>query len=80
MQLLEIRTVAARLLAEAKIDYLDMSLWDCFKQPEDLELRGRNLLSYFADLPRGPVRLGAAGKIVSGATPPASSPPGWTSS
>jgi 2,4-dienoyl-CoA reductase-like NADH-dependent reductase (Old Yellow Enzyme family) len=67
MQLLEIRTVAARLLAEAKIDYLDMSLWDCFKEPEDPALRGRNLMSFFTDLPRGAVRLGAAGKIVSGA-------------
>jgi 2,4-dienoyl-CoA reductase-like NADH-dependent reductase (Old Yellow Enzyme family) len=67
MQLLEIRTVAARLLAEEKIDYLDMSLWDCFKEPEDPALCGRNLMSYFADLPRGSVRLGAAGKIVSGA-------------
>ena len=67
MQLLEIRTVAGRLLAEGKIDYLDMSLWDCFKEPEDPALRGRNLMSFFTDLPRGGVRLGAAGKIVSGA-------------
>src|SRR5262249_50319069 len=55
MQLLEIRTVAGRLLAEGKIDYLDMSLWDCFKEPEDPALRGRNLMSYFTDLPRGAV-------------------------
>ncbi|HEY7170789.1 MAG TPA: NADH:flavin oxidoreductase [Vicinamibacterales bacterium] len=67
MQLLEIRAVAARLLAEAKIDYLDMSLWDCFKEPEDPALGGRNLMSFFTDLPRGGVRLGAAGKIVTGA-------------
>jgi len=67
MQLLEIRSVAARLLADGKIDYLDMSLWDCFKEPEDPALRGRNLMSFFTDLPRGGVRLGAAGKIVTGA-------------
>jgi 2,4-dienoyl-CoA reductase-like NADH-dependent reductase (Old Yellow Enzyme family) len=67
MQLLEIRTVASRLLEEGKIDYLDMSLWDCFKEPEDPALRGRNLMSYFTDLPRHGVRLGAAGKIASGA-------------
>jgi 2,4-dienoyl-CoA reductase-like NADH-dependent reductase (Old Yellow Enzyme family) len=66
MQLLEIRTVAGRLLEEEKIDYLDMSLWDCFKEPEDPALHGRNLVSYFTDLRRGSVRLGAAGKIVSG--------------
>ena len=67
MQLLEIRTVAGRLLEEGKIDYLDMSLWDCFKEPEDPALRGRNLMSYFTDLPRHGVRLGAAGKISRGA-------------
>src|SRR5262249_5887563 len=67
MQLLEIRTVAGRVLAEGKIDYLDMSLWDCFKEPEDPTLRGRNLMSFFTALPRGAVRLVAAGKIVSGA-------------
>ena len=81
MQLPEIRTVAARLLAEEKIDYLDMSLWDCFKEPEISALRGRTLMSYFADLPRRSVRLGAAGKIGEpSATPPGSSPPAWTSS
>jgi 2,4-dienoyl-CoA reductase-like NADH-dependent reductase (Old Yellow Enzyme family) len=67
MRLLEIRSVAQRLMAEGRIDYLDMSLWDCFKEPEDPSLHGRNLLSYFTDLDRGSVRLGAAGKIMSSA-------------
>jgi 2,4-dienoyl-CoA reductase-like NADH-dependent reductase (Old Yellow Enzyme family) len=44
-----------------------MSLWDCFKEPEDPALGGRNLMSYFTDLDRGSVRLGAAGKIMSSA-------------
>jgi 2,4-dienoyl-CoA reductase-like NADH-dependent reductase (Old Yellow Enzyme family) len=67
MQLLEVRTVAERLMAAGRIDYLDLSLWDCFKEPEDPALRGRNLMSYFTDLDRDSVRLGAAGKITSGA-------------
>jgi 2,4-dienoyl-CoA reductase-like NADH-dependent reductase (Old Yellow Enzyme family) len=67
LRLLEIRSVAERLLATAPIDYLDMSLWDCFKEPEEASLRGRSLLSYFTELKRGAVRLGAAGKVMTGA-------------
>jgi 2,4-dienoyl-CoA reductase-like NADH-dependent reductase (Old Yellow Enzyme family) len=67
MRLLEIRSLAQRLMTEGRIDYLDMSLWDCFKEPEDPTLGGRNLMSYFTDLDRGSVRLGAAGKIMSSA-------------
>ena len=67
MKLAEMRTVAQRLLSEGMIDLLDMSLWDVFKEPEEEEYRGRTLLSYFTELDRGRVRLGAAGKILSGA-------------
>jgi 2,4-dienoyl-CoA reductase-like NADH-dependent reductase (Old Yellow Enzyme family) len=66
MKLAEIRTVAQRLMSEGTIDLLDMSLWDVFKEPEEEEFRGRTLLSCFAELDRGGVRLGAAGKIKSG--------------
>ena len=67
MKLPELQEVAARLLREAAIDYLDLSLWDAFKQPDDAAYAGRSLLSHFADLPRGKVALGAAGKITTGA-------------
>ena len=40
-----------------------MSLWDYAKEPVEEEFKGRTLMSYFTDLPRGTVRLGAAGKI-----------------
>lgn len=66
MQVLEVRAVTQRLMTDAKIDYIDLSLWDCFKEPEDPALKGRTLMSYFSDLVRGGVRLGAAGKIMSG--------------
>jgi 2,4-dienoyl-CoA reductase-like NADH-dependent reductase (Old Yellow Enzyme family) len=66
LRLLEIRDVAQRLMREGRIDYLDMSLWDAFKEPEDEALKGRRLMSYFTDLARGSVRLGAAGKIMTG--------------
>ena len=63
----EIRSVAERLMREARIDYLDMSLWDLWKDPEDPAFKGRPLVSHFTDLDRGSVRLGAAGKITTGA-------------
>jgi 2,4-dienoyl-CoA reductase-like NADH-dependent reductase (Old Yellow Enzyme family) len=66
LKLLEIRDFAAELMRAGEIDYLDMSLWDVFKEPVEPELQGRSLMSYFAELPRGNVRLGVAGKIVSG--------------
>lgn len=63
LKLAEIREVAQRLMREGAIDYLDMSLWDVFKQPVEPEHQERNLLSWFTDLDRGGVRLGAAGKL-----------------
>lgn len=67
LQLPEMIDVAAALLRRGVIDYLDMSLWDVFKEPEDAAFKGRSLLSCFTGLPRGNVRLCAAGKIMSGA-------------
>lgn len=65
LRLPEIRDVAAEILRQEKIDYLDMSLWDVTKEPIEEEFQGRTLMSYFTDLPRGQVRLGAAGKVMS---------------
>jgi 2,4-dienoyl-CoA reductase-like NADH-dependent reductase (Old Yellow Enzyme family) len=66
LKLEDIVQVAQRLLVDDRIDYLDMSLWDVFKEPEDPTLKGRSLLSFFTDLERGHVRLGAAGKLATG--------------
>lgn len=66
LELAEMRSVAQRLMTEAEIDLLDLSLWDVHKEPLEEQFRGRSLLSYFTDLDRGAVRLGAAGKITSG--------------
>jgi 2,4-dienoyl-CoA reductase-like NADH-dependent reductase (Old Yellow Enzyme family) len=59
----EMRDLAQQLMTEGKIDFLDMSLWDSFKEPAEEEFKGRSLLSCFADLDRGKVRLGTAGKV-----------------
>jgi 2,4-dienoyl-CoA reductase-like NADH-dependent reductase (Old Yellow Enzyme family) len=65
IQTLEIRDIAQRIMREAKTDYIDMSLWDVRKEPNDEALKGRTLASYFTELDRGDTRLGAAGKIMS---------------
>jgi len=67
LRLAEIREVARQLLAGGAIDLLDLSLWDVFKEPEEAEFRGRTLLSYFTELDRHAVRIGAAGKIMGAA-------------
>jgi 2,4-dienoyl-CoA reductase-like NADH-dependent reductase (Old Yellow Enzyme family) len=60
----EIRDLAQQLMTEGRIDYLDMSLWDVRKEPEEETFKGRSLMSYFTDLERGSVRLGVAGKVM----------------
>ena len=63
MKLDEVKQMAQRLFNEGKIEFLDMSLWDVFKEPNEEDKQGRTLLSYFTDLDRQNVRLGIAGKI-----------------
>ena len=63
LKLTEVLATAQQLMDEAKIDYIDLSMWDSFKEPTEEEHQGRSLLSYFAELNRGDVRLGMAGKL-----------------
>ena len=55
--------VAADLMASGQIDFLDLSLWDVFKEPEEPEMQGTPLVHHFTGLDRHGVRLGVAGKI-----------------
>jgi 2,4-dienoyl-CoA reductase-like NADH-dependent reductase (Old Yellow Enzyme family) len=66
MQLQEVRSVVQRLMSEGHVDYIDLSLWDVLKEPQEEQHRGHSLLSYFTSLERGDVRLGVAGKIQGG--------------
>lgn len=63
----EARALAGEVLVTGDLDYLDLSLWDAFKEPYEAAHRGRRLIDFFTDLPRGSTRLGVAGKIVDGA-------------
>lgn len=60
--------LAEDMLNSDRIDYLDMSLWDCFKTPVEAEFASKPLIEWFTELPRGKVPLGVAGKIMSGET------------
>ena len=63
LKLEEIVSLAKELMISNKIEFLDMSLWDVFKEPEEEEYKGRSLLSYFTELERGTTKLGVAGNI-----------------
>jgi 2,4-dienoyl-CoA reductase-like NADH-dependent reductase (Old Yellow Enzyme family) len=64
LRLAEQRQLAGELLADGRLDYLDMSLWDAFKPPVEAEFADRPLIDWFAELPRGETRLGVAGKLL----------------
>lgn len=67
----EARELARILMATGQLDYLDLSLWDVFKQPEDATntgaYKGTRLIDHFTDLPRNNTPLGVAGKITTAA-------------
>ena len=66
IDLLEAKAVCEQLIGIGKIDFLDVSLWDCFKMPEDEQHQDRSLLAHFTGLDRKDVKLTVAGKIRSG--------------
>lgn len=65
--LTEALALAQRVLTCGQVDYLDMSLWDVFKEPAEPGYGGKPLIDYFTRLERGSTRLGVAGKITTGA-------------
>ena len=65
LKLAEQRDLAGQLLDSGDLDYLDMSLWDVFKDPVETEFFAKPLIDWFSELPRGQTRLGVAGKLTS---------------
>lgn len=55
--------LARRLLSEAKIDFLDMSMHDAFKKPDDAGYSSKSLTEWYLELPRDQVPMGICGKI-----------------
>ena len=67
IRMAEALQLAEEVMTGGQLDYLDMSLWDCFKTPQEPEFADQPLIAYFTALPRGKTRLGVAGKIMDGA-------------
>ncbi len=66
MDIQEIKSVSQQLIDDNLIDFLDISLWDCFKEPEDNNYQDLSLLEHFTSLNFKNVLLTVAGKIRSG--------------
>lgn len=53
-----------QLCDEGALDYIDLSLWDCAKEAEEEQFRGRSLLSWFTrHVARGDTRIGCVGNL-----------------
>jgi 2,4-dienoyl-CoA reductase-like NADH-dependent reductase (Old Yellow Enzyme family) len=66
MELSEIKKLCLQLAEETTIDFLDISLWDSFKLPEDNQYQDHTLLEHFTSLDLKQVKLTVAGKIRNG--------------
>jgi 2,4-dienoyl-CoA reductase-like NADH-dependent reductase (Old Yellow Enzyme family) len=65
MQIGEVKTLCKQLIFENQLDFIDLSLWDFKKEPEDEKFKGKTLLQHFLELEFDEVRLVVAGKIYS---------------
>ncbi|WP_440067045.1 NADH:flavin oxidoreductase [Tenacibaculum discolor] len=63
MDILEIKEICKRLVTENKIDFIDLSLWDVFKYPEQKDFQNKTLLEHFTELDYKNVLVTVAGKI-----------------
>lgn len=66
MKLQEIKTLSQQLINDKYIDFLDLSLWDCFKPAEGYSDSKKTLLEYITDLDFKSVKLTVAGNIRTG--------------
>lgn len=66
MNLDEVKTICQQLDDLGLVDFLDISLWDSFKMPEDEKYQDQSLLEHFTGLRLQHAKLTVAGKILSG--------------
>ena len=66
LKLGEIKEVCESLIATKKIDFLDISLWDSFKEPNEDEHKEKSLLKHFTDIDFLDTLLTVAGNIRTG--------------
>ena len=61
----EMRQIVEWLVrSDDRVDFIDFSLWECFKKPEDAELAHTSLIHHFMEIDRGKVRFIVAGQIM----------------
>lgn len=65
MQIDEIKELCLYFEESKLLDFLDISLWDCFKMPEDEKFQNKSLLEHFTNLGLTHTKLTVAGKISS---------------
>ena len=63
IELAESLQVSQGLIDSGLVDFLDISLWNSFKLPEEEAHQEKGLMQHFAQLQRGQVKLTVAGKI-----------------
>lgn len=63
MDIQEIKSISQELIDSKLIDFLDISLWDCFKNPEEEKYQNASLLEHFTSINFKDVLLTVAGKI-----------------
>ena len=66
MQLDEIKEICQQFIRENKIDFLDISIWDYKKAPEEEQYQDTHLLDHFAEINFKKVKWTAAGNIRTG--------------
>lgn len=66
MDIEEVKWVCKQLIDSRNIDFLDISLWDCFKLPYDEKYQNMTLLEHFKNLDFKNVKWTVAGKISNG--------------
>jgi len=67
IKLSEFRSLSTRYMTSGMVDFMDFSLWNVFKEPAEEEFRGKPLIAWVTDLPRGNALAGVTGKIHSAA-------------
>ena len=64
----EMREIVRGLLHDGRLDFIDLSLWDVFKEPNEDAFKSKPLVDWFMDLDRRAVKVGVAGRIMDAAT------------
>ena len=59
----EVKIICKQLVEDAKIDFLDISLWDVFKMPEEKEYQNMSLLEHFSQIDYKEIKWTVAGQI-----------------